>query len=349
MFRPCGNFKRSYYEDEAIFQTNFQRFCLLAFIILLIAIPFIAGPYLINICIIIGIYIIGAVGIQILTGFTGLISLGHGALVGVGAYVATILQNNLSMPWPVDLVLAGIAASLVGLFFGLPSLRIKGLYLAMSTLAGQIIFAFIVSNTPEYTGGDIGISVQKISTFTWMSEKIFFYYLLLLVVIVSVLCARNLLRTKIGRNFIAIRDNDLSAMVLGIEIGKYRLLSFLISSFYAGIAGALWAFYAQVISPEQFSLELSILYLSMIIIGGFGTILGSIYGAIFVVLVPEVLSNLSVELNRIMSVDISNYLVIGNNAIFGFLIIIFLIYKPEGLRKFWDDTKSYFKLWPYSY
>jgi branched-chain amino acid transport system permease protein len=349
MLRPCGNFKRSYYQDEAIFQTNFQRVFLIAFMILLIILPLLAGPYMVNLCIIIGIYIIGAVGLNILTGFTGLISLGHGALVGVGAYVAAILQNHLSFPWPLNLIFAGTAASLVGLVFGLPSLRIKGLYLAMSTLAGQMIFVFAVSNTPNYTGGDVGISVQKISTFIWMSEKTFFYYLVFLTVILSVFCARNLLRTKIGRNLIAIRDNDLSAMVLGVEIGKYRLLSFIISSFYAGIAGAIWAFYAGVIGIEQFSLELSVLYLSIILIGGLGTILGSIYGAIFVVLVPETLSNLATELNRIMSVDVSNYLVIANNGIFGLLIILFLIFKPEGLRKFWEDTKNYFKLWPYSY
>lgn len=349
MLRPCGNFKRTYWQDEEIFHTNFQRVCVSAFLILLILLPFLVGSYLVNICIIIGIYIIGAVGLNILTGFTGLISLGHGALVGVGAYVAAILQNNSSIPWLGNLILGGIASSIVGLFWGLPSLRIRGIYLAMSTLAGQMIFSFVISNTPKYTGGDVGISIKKILYFTWVEEKTFFYYLVLLTVVVMVFFARNLLRTKIGRNFIAIRDNDLSARVLGIEVGKYRLISFVISSFYAGIAGALWAFYAQVISYEQFSLELSILYLSMILIGGFGTILGSIYGAIFVVIVPEILSNLATGLNRMLSVDVSNSLAIINQGIFGLLIVIFLMFKSEGLIKFWRDIRDYFKLWPYSY
>lgn len=349
MLRPCGNFKRTYWQDEAIFHTNFQGVCVFAFLILLILLPFLVGSYLVNICIIIGIYIIGAVGLNILTGFTGLISLGHGALVGVGAYVAAILQNNSSIPWLGNLILGGIASSIVGLFWGLPSLRIRGIYLAMSTLAGQMIFSFVISNTPKYTGGDVGISIKKILYFTWVEEKTFFYYLVLLTVVVMVFFARNLLRTKIGRNFIAIRDNDLSARVLGIEVGKYRLISFVISSFYAGIAGALWAFYAQVISYEQFSLELSILYLSMILIGGFGTILGSIYGAIFVVIVPEILSNLATGLNRMLSVDVSNSLAIINQGIFGLFIVIFLMFKSEGLIKFWRDIRDYFKLWPYSY
>jgi len=349
VLRPCGNFKRTYWQDEAIFHTNFQRVCVSAFLILLILLPFLVGSYLVNICIIIGIYIIGAVGLNILTGFTGLISLGHGALVGVGAYVAAILQNNSSIPWLGNLILGGMASSIVGLFWGLPSLRIRGIYLAMSTLAGQMIFSFVISNTPKYTGGDVGISIKKILYFTWVEEKTFFYYLVLLTVVVMVFFARNLLRTKIGRNFIAIHDNDLSARVLGIEVGKYRLISFVISSFYAGIAGALWAFYAQVISYEQFSLELSILYLSMILIGGFGTILGSIYGAIFVVIVPEILSNLATGLNRMLSVDVSNSLAIINQGIFGLLIVIFLMFKSEGLIKFWRDIRDYFRLWPYSY
>jgi len=351
MLRPCGNYNTSYALDEAIFQTKFVKCCMLSFLILILLLPFISNRYVINFLNITGIFIIGSIGLNILTGFTGIISLGHGAFVGVGAYATTLLTSRLNIPFLVAVPAGAFITAFLALVPGLAALRIKGMYLAIATLAVQVIFVFVIVETPRITGGDLGLTVPVptfLSPQTQMGQK-FFYFLILGSLIALTLFARNLFRTKIGRLFIAIRDNDLASQVLGVSVGKYRLLSFWIGSFYAGFAGGLWAGYSGIISPDQFSLALSVQFLSIILIGGMGSILGSIFGTVFVMMVPEVLAGLSTEANRMFSMDLTEYFSSINNAIFGLLIIVFLLYEPLGLAKIWWKIKTYFKLWPFSY
>jgi len=351
MLRPCGNFKKNYIQDEAIFQTMFIRVVMACLFSFLIMFPFISSRYILNVTNIIGIFIIGALGLNILTGFTGIISLGHGAFVGLGAYLTTLLTVRLGVPFLIALPVGAFLTAFLGLLPGLVALRIKGMYLAIATLAVQIIFAFVITETPELTGGDLGLASNVplfLAPYT-NSGQMAFYYLVFGILVALTLFARNLFRTKVGRLFVSIRDNDLASQVIGIPVGKYRLMAFWISSFYAGLCGGLWAGNSGVISPDQFSLMLSLQFLSIILIGGIGSIQGSIYGSVFVLAVPEVLANLSTSVGKVINADITSHLSSLNNAIFGLLIIIFLIYEPHGLARIWVKTKNYFKLWPFSY
>lgn len=351
MLRPCGNFKKSFEEDEAIFKTTFIKGTMVGFLIILFLLPFIGSKYLINFINLIGIFIIGAMGLNIMTGFTGLISLGHGVFIGLGAYATTLLMVKLNLSFAIAWPLGGFIAACLALLPGLTCLRIKGLYLAISTLAAHVIFEFSIVETPRFTGGDLGLAVPIPAIFSNLNvygQKLL-YFFIFSIVIASTIFARNLFRTKAGRLFIAIRDNDLSSRVLGIAVGKYRLMSYWLGSFYAGMAGGLWAVYSGTISPDQFSLSLSLQFLFILLVGGMGSILGSIYGTVFVLLIPEVLANIATASRGVFSFDMSQYLSTINNGIFGLLIIIFLIYEPQGLAKIWWKAKNYWKLWPFSY
>jgi len=351
MLRPCGNFKKSHEEDIAIFKTTFIKIAMVVFLAFLFLLPFIGSRYVINFINLIGIFIIGGMGLNIMTGFTGLISLGHGVFIGLGAYATALLMAKLNLSFAIAWPLGALIAACLGLIPGLTCLRIKGLYLAISTLAAHVIFEFLVVETPGFTGGDLGLTVPIPSVFSDLNpygQKVL-YFVIFCTVIASTIFARNLFRTKVGRLFIAIRDNDLSAKVIGIYVGKYRLMSFWVGSFYAGMAGGLWAIYSGTISPEHFSLPISLQFLFIILVGGMGSILGSIYGTIFVLLIPEILANIATATRGILSIDMSQYVSSVNNGIFGILIIIFLIYEPQGLAKVWWKVKNYWKLWPFSY
>lgn len=347
--RPCGDFKNSYEQDEAIFQTRFMKIMVGLFIVFLLILPQFLSPYLLYLANTVSIAIIGALGMNIVTGFTGLISLGQGALIGVGAYTVAILSSKLGFPVWAALPLAGFMAALAGMIIGTPSLRLKGFYLAMATMAGHYIIWFVLWNWVDLTGGPGGIAVRKPVLFglDLNRDDLHFYYLALPMAILAIFACKNLFRTRVGRAFIAIRDRDLSAEVIGVNLFKYKLLSFFISSFYAGITGGLFAYYMKLINPEAFQLFLAIDYLAMIIVGGMGSILGSIYGAIFIVLVPEILQRIIEYASRFM--PLQNIFAPLREIIFGLMIVLFLIFKPEGIAKMWEDAKAYFKLWPYAY
>ncbi len=235
----------------------------------------------------IGFAIIGAVGLNLLTGFTGQISLGHAAFIGVGGYATAILITRVGIPFWFALPAAGLISAAVGLIIGIPSLRVKGLYLVIATLAAQFILEYVFMHWESMTRGIRGINVPppSLGGFVFDTEKSF-YFLTLFLVILGVGFARNLVRTKWGRAFVAIRDRDLAAEIMGINLFRYKLVAFGLSSFYAGIAGGLWANFMKVVTPEHFPFSLSIQYLAMIIVGGLGSVLGSIMGAIFMTLGP---------------------------------------------------------------
>ena len=345
----CGDFKASYIEDEEIFPSLFVKFWLALFFVLLLIIPLIFDAYVLYIANLIGFAIVGAVGLNILTGFTGQISLGHAAFVGVGGYTTAILMTKLNFSFWLALPCAGFVSAMAGLIIGIPSLRVKGLYLCMATLAAQFIFEFIFIHWESMTQGVRGINVTApvIGGLALDTEKRF-YYLTLVVVVLAVGYARNLVRSRVGRAFVAIRDRDLAAEIMGISLFRYKLTAFAISSFYAGVAGALWVSFMRIVTPDHFPFHLSIQYLAMVIVGGLGSVLGSIFGAVFMTLTPELLNVISSALSNLIP-GMGQLFISMKEVVFGGLIVLFLIFEPLGLAEIWRRIKSFFLLWPFSY
>jgi len=351
-FHPCGNFNETYERELTIFETDFGRLSMLIGLFLLFAvIPFITNEYILYIINIIGIYAIAAIGLNLLIGYTGQISLGHGAFFGVGAYAAAILATKASCPFLIAVPAAGLITALVGMIFGLPSARLKHLYLCIATLAGQFIIEYVLVQWESLTEGAAGISIPTATIFgiDLGNDRVFFYVIFICFAIMTWM-AVNLIRTRYGRAFIAIRDNDQAAEGMGIPIFPYKLLSFAISSFYAGFAGALFAYYMISITPEPFNLWLSIEYIAMIIIGGLGSIPGSVFGTIFIVTLSEILSHITEYLMNI-SPSIGGAITIAplREFVFGLAIILFIIFEPKGLAEVWRIVRSSFRLWPFSY
>jgi branched-chain amino acid transport system permease protein len=345
----CGDFRTSYEKDSVIFQTPFIKVCMALFLAGLLALPFLLKSEYLWVALQIVIAAIGAVGLNILTGFTGQISLGQGAFLGVGAYTSAYITAKMGLSFWIGVPAAGIVTAMAGMVFGIPSLRLKGLYLAIATLASQFILEWIFVRWESVTGGSYGIVVPRpsIAGFTFESDSSF-YYIVLAIAVVMVLFAANLMRTKTGRAFMAVRDHYISAEIMGINLFKYRLLSFGISSFYAGVAGALYGHSLKFVSSEQFGIWVSIVYLAMIIIGGLGSIIGSIFGAVFMMLLPKLLS----VVTEIVSADmpsITRLVTAFEQGIFGLIIVLFLIFEPDGLAHRWKLVKSYWKLYPFSY
>jgi branched-chain amino acid transport system permease protein len=237
----CGDYKENYIKDEEIFQSRFVKFWLALFFIFLIVFPFIANAYMLYIANMIGFAVIGAIGLNLLTGFTGQISLGHAAFIGVGAYTSAILITKYGVSFWLSIPLAGLVSALAGLVIGIPSLRVKGLYLCIATLAAQFIFGFVFVHWESMTKGITGIHIPPpvIGSFQFVTEKDF-YWITLFFAVLGVGYARNLVRSRMGRAFVAIRDRDLAAEIMGINLFRYKLTAFAISSFYAGVSGALW-------------------------------------------------------------------------------------------------------------
>jgi branched-chain amino acid transport system permease protein len=345
----CGDFKETYIKDEEIFQSLFVKFCLGMFLLFLLVFPFAANAYMLYVANMIGFAVIGAVGLNLLTGFTGQISLGHAAFLGVGAYTSAILVTRLGFSFWLSIPFAGLVAAVAGIIIGIPSLRVKGLYLCIATLAAQFIFQFIFIHWESMTKGITGINIPhpRIGSLEFITEKEF-YWITFFFVILGVGYARNLVRSRMGRAFVAIRDRDLSAEIIGINLFRYKLSAFAISSFYAGVAGALWVNFLKVVTPDHFPFILSIQYLAMIIVGGLGSVLGSIFGAVFITLTPELLNYLS-EIAKVNAPGYEEIFVPMKEVIFGLLIVLFLIFEPRGLAEIWNRIKNFFRLWPFSY
>jgi branched-chain amino acid transport system permease protein len=349
---PCGNYNEKYEEELTIFETDFGRvWVLIGLLVLFVGIPLISSNYALYVINHIGIFAIAAVGLNLLIGFTGQISLGHGAFFGVGGYAAAILTTRLGFPFYLSLLSAGVITAMVGMIFGLPSARLKHLYLTIATLAGQFILQFLFVNWESLTGGSMGIILPRASLFglSLKSDQAYFY--VVFVCLVTMLwIAKNLLRTRYGRAFVAIRDNDRAAEGMGIPIFQYKLLAFAISSFYAGFAGALWTHYLASITPDPFTLFLSVEFIAMIIIGGLGSLTGSVFGAIFITSLNEILSHASeffINLQALAGIALT--IAPLREFIFGLAIVLFIIFEPRGLAEVWRIVRSSFRLWPFSY
>lgn len=337
--------KETYRADEALFDTATQRLWLALLAASLALFPFVADAYWLYLACLVAINVASATGLNILTGYTGLVSLGQAAFMGLGAYTVAVMELRLGTPVLLNLLGAGVVAMLGGLLVGIPSLRVKGLYLAISTIAASFIAHFVFANW-AFTGGTGGLQVPPARLLGIDLDTSFkIYWLIVPLTALMVLGAANLFRTRVGRAFIAIRDRDISAEVLGIHLLRYKLLSFGLSSFYAGVAGGLWAYFFRVVTPESFPLIMSIFFLAAIIVGGMGSILGSILGAVFMTMVPELLKL------------VVGWLPVGGDAlrlispvrtiVFGLLIVGFLIFEPHGLAEIWRRVRRYFHLWPF--
>ncbi|WP_027014297.1 branched-chain amino acid ABC transporter permease [Comamonas composti] len=340
-----GTFKESYVADATLFDSRTQKMWLAIAGALLLLFPFVASDYWLYLACLVAINVASATGLNILTGYTGLVSLGQAAFMGLGAYTVAILQTRWNLPFAVNLLAGGFVAMVGGIVVGIPSLRVKGLYLAIATIAASFIAHFLFANL-AITGGTAGISMPPAQLFGMELDTSFrLYWLIVPVTIVMLIGAANLFRTRIGRAFIAIRDRDISAEVLGIPLLRYKLLSFGLSSFYAGVAGGLWAYFFRVVTPESFPLLMSIFFLAAIIVGGMGSILGGILGAVFMTMVPELLK-LIVDLLPGGS-ELTVFLSPVRTMVFGLLIIGFLVFEPLGLAEMWRRTRRFFHLWPF--
>jgi branched-chain amino acid transport system permease protein len=365
LYRETGQFKTDYATDQQLFPIRQDRIAILA----LLAVAFVGIPlaamtpglravidfnYWFNgVLIPFLIFSLAALGLNILTGYAGLLSLGTAAFMAVGAFAAYNFELRLpGMPMLLSFVLAGCVAALVGIAFGLPSLRIRGFYLAVATLAAQFFVVWALTKFAWFSNYSTSgvITAQKIVIFGWAVDTPVRRYLLVLVIVcVMALAAKNLVRSAIGRAWMAVRDMDVAAEVVGIPIMKTKLLAFAISSFYCGVAGALYAFaYLGTVEPAGFELDLSFRILFMIIIGGVGSILGSFLGAAFIVLLPIFMDLSANAIERSFALALPSGLVSNLTLIiFGALIVFFLAVEPLGLARLWQIAKEKLRLWPF--
>jgi branched-chain amino acid transport system permease protein len=342
-----GNYKETYASDEALFRTPATRAWMALAAVAALAFPFLAGDYLLYLANLMAVLALGALGLNILVGFTGQISLGHAAFMGVGAYGTAILATRFGVPFWLSIPAGGALATGAGMIVGVPSLRIKGLYLAIATLSAQVIFEWIFTNWTSVTGGIRGLNVAPAAIAGWrLDTDRRIYFLVLAVAVIHYLLASNLRRSRWGRAFVAVRDRDVAAEIVGVNLFRTKILAFMVSSYYAGIAGGLWVYFTKVVTPENFPLSLSIQFLAITIVGGLGSIKGTVYGTVFMTLVPELLKAMT-GMARGIWPTAQSYLFPMQDVVFGLLIVVFLIFEPHGLAEVWNRVKRFFSLWPF--
>jgi len=355
LYRENGQFKTSYRSDQQVFPILQDRIAIaLVIIAAFVVVPLFASDYMFRAILIpFLIMSLAALGVNILVGYCGQISLGSGAFMAVGAYGAyNFFVRIPDMPLIPALILGGICSTIFGIFFGLPSLRVKGLYLAVATLAAQFfsdwMFLRIKWFTNDSTSGSV--SVNGLQVFGWPVEGAVNKYLFCLAILcVMALLAKNLVRSAIGREWMAMRDMDVAAEVIGIRPVYAKLTAFAVSSFIVGVAGALWAFvYLGAWEPAAFNVDISFRLLFMVIIGGLGSIMGAFFGAAFIVVLPIFLSQFLPAVAGVFGVSVSTETASHAELIvFGALIVWFLIVEPHGLAKLWSTGKQKLRLWPF--
>ncbi|MBX3642168.1 MAG: branched-chain amino acid ABC transporter permease [Rubrivivax sp.] len=341
-----GVFHESFSAEERLWDSPTRRGWMLAFVLSLFTMPLWGTDYMLAMACIVGIHVIATLGLNLTTGNAGLISLSHGAFVGVGCYTVAWLAKQ-GLPFYLTLPAAGLLAAALGLIVGLPSLRVKGIYLAVATLAAHFILTFVFREWESVTGGVPGTSIPRASLFgfEFVGDHRNFY-LIFVVAFVMALAAKNLGRTHFGRAFVAVRERDFSAEILGVNLLHTKLLAFSIGAFYAGVAGGLLGYFYGAITPEYFVLTLSVFYLAATIVGGLGTVLGSIFGALFMTFVPEVLRLLAHSSSEWFP-GVAGLLLPMQQVVFGILIIGFLVFEPHGLAAIWARVRRVFHLWPF--
>jgi len=348
MWRPCGVFDDTYSSDMSIVRTKFQRFCLIGSLVLLAIFPLFKTYYLLSLVNKMAIIAIVAMGLQIVSGLCGQISFGQAAFMAVGAYTTCILTNGGWSFW-IAMPIAGLVAGLLGLFGGASALRVKEFYLAIATLAMHFVIIWLTMHM-DITGGTDGLHMDYPSFFgILIEEESQKFYVIIPVLVLMTFAARNLQRTRIGRVFVAIRDNDLAAEVMGINLFYYKLLAFFIACFYAGVAGSLWVLWIGLAHPDQFALLENVYYLGMIIIGGMGSIPGVFFGVVFIMVIDEILLFAAPSISAFfpwLGMDVAANL---GFSVFGIMIVLFLIFEPRGLYHRWNIVKSSLRLYPFTY
>jgi len=341
-----GVYYENFQSEEQLWNTPAKRAWMFVFTGALLTLPFWGTQYILAMACIVGIHVIATLGLNLTTGNAGLISLSHGAFLGVGCYTVAYL-GKLGVPFYVTIPIAGFLTAMLGIIVGLPSLKVKGIYLAIATLAAHFILSFLFREWTPVTGGVQGTTIPRANLFGYqlMGDKDNFYLIYFLAIVLGI-AARNLGRTYIGRAFVAVRDRDISAEILGVNLLKTKLLAFATGAFYAGVAGGVLGYFYGAIVPDYFSLTLSIFYLAAVIVGGLGSVLGSIFGALFMTFVPEALRLLSNATAHWFPNAAGLVLPMGQ-VVFGLLIIIFLVFEPHGLTANWRRVKRYFHLWPF--
>jgi branched-chain amino acid transport system permease protein len=341
-----GTFHENYAQDMAIIKTRSQWGMLFIFAALLLLCPLFVSDRVLTVMTMIAIAVISVHGLNILTGYCGQISMGHVGFMAVGAYTSAILTAKLGWPFWLAFPSAGMAAGIAGLVFGLPSLKIKGFYLIMATVAASFIIIWLVLQLRSLTGGADGMPVPKpqIGGFVF-STKASYYYLCVAFAGLGTYFAVNITRTRAGRAFVAIRDNDLAAEVMGINLFSYKLQAFFIGCVYAGIAGALLVHYYGLASVDQFPFMDSVWYVGMLIVGGMGSVTGAIFGAVALKLLDELVTMMGPILSAAVAAQAAAALALITR---GIIIVIFLIFESRGLVHLWGAIKAYFRLWPFS-
>ncbi|RLG20980.1 branched-chain amino acid ABC transporter permease [Candidatus Micrarchaeota archaeon] len=340
----------NYKKDMVLFDYPLLRIWVGSMIVLGLILPFLTSSYFIHLMNLCFLATLGAIGLNIVTGYTGLVSLGTGGFLCAGAFIAVILNIELHTPFWVNIIAALVGGSILGLIAGLPALRLKGIYLLLSTLAIHFIIVYFCGRYQILKGyiGGIPISDPNIGAGVVLNTTIKWYYFLLAILIMVTIFCLNIERTHIGRAWIALRDRDIVANILGVNVGYYKLLSFTFSSGLIGVAGCLTAYYVHFVAYEEFTIWTSVIYLAMIIIGGIGSIAGSYFGAFIVTFLPYFLHWI-VESFRLPT-RMELYFSSVEQAVFGFIMILFLLVEPMGLVGLWRlKVRPYFELWPFKY
>lgn len=351
ILRPAGEFDTSYASDMATIRRPWQWGLLFVFILALYTLPVYASQSVVALVNRIGITIIAVQGLSLLTGYTGQISLGQAAFMTTGGYISALLVNNLGWPFFAALPVAALGAGVVGLVFGLPSLRVKGFYLTMATLAAQFIIPWFTRNAfPDLLGGAQGLNVQvPVLLGIEFDSPQRYLYITLTVLIFSTVAAYNVSRSRLGRTFVAIRDHDLAAELLGVNPFKYKLVAFFLAAVYAGTAGALAAHQLRHLNSETFNLIDSVIFLGMLVIGGLGSNLGPIFGAIVVELLVELATLFGPFFISIFPSTAAGAVQALRPLFFGAALMLFLIFEPRGLAHRWRLFKAAWRLRPFSH
>ncbi|MSQ19615.1 MAG: branched-chain amino acid ABC transporter permease [Betaproteobacteria bacterium] len=341
-----GYFRTHYGEDTRLLDTRTKRVCYALLVVILVALPFVASAFLLDLANQVYLAIIGAVALMLLTGYAGQISLGHAGLMAAGAFTAGILFKEVNAPFWITLPASGLVGATIGVIFGLPSLRLRGLYLAVSTLALHFIVIYAGGEYETKRGFSTGVIIAPPRIGSWtLEDPIAWYFVLGLFAAAALLFGLNLLRSRTGRAWRAIRGRETVAEALGIPVARYKLAAFVVSSMMTSVAGCLFAYYRGFVSAEAFSLFLTIQYVAMVIIGGIGSMLGAVLGAVFVVLFPYAIEALTQVLPT--PAAWANAVFAINYAAFGLVMILFLLFEPQGLVGIWRRIQNYFLLWPF--
>jgi branched-chain amino acid transport system permease protein len=343
-----GYFKTTYRGDLALVETRGRKAWLILLGAGIVVFPLLASAFFLDLANQVLLALVGSVALMLLTGYAGQISLGHAGLIAAGAFTTAVLFKELHAPFWITFPASGLMGAILGFVFGLPSLRLKGLYLALSTLALHFIVSYAGAEYETERGFATGVVIDPLSlgSFVLLDPRMW-YFVLLIVDVVLILFSLNLIRSRTGRAWMAIRDRDVAAEALGIKLSSYKLSAFVVSSVITSLAGCLFAYYRGFVSVEAFSLMMTIEYVAMVIIGGLGSILGAILGTIFVVILPYLIEGFVRMLD--VPTRFTTYMFSINHVVFGLIMIVFLVLEPAGLVGVWTRIRNYFLMWPFKY